>query len=338
MALRMMQVFLPGDDVAKFDEQLEGREVLGRWRDSSVDQTVLHLLLAAEEAEPIMDLFEQSYAGVEGFHVLLLPVEAVLPRPKAEPDEIEQVVADEVPEARSFRISREELYAAANESLGLDRIFLGLTILSAVVAAVGLIRNDVAVIIGAMVIAPLLGPNVAMSLATTLGDLKLLRRAALTNLAGIASAFLFAVLVGVLFTIDPKAPAIVSRTTTGFGDVLLALAAGAAGTLAFTRGQTGAVIGVMVAVALMPPVVACGMLVGAGDLSLAYGAFLLTTANLICINLAGVLTFLAQGVHPRNWWEAEIARKAIRKAILMWLVLLAVLLAILWFSRIGFDL
>ncbi len=335
MALRMMQVFLPSGDVAMFDELLEGREILGRWRDSSVDQTVLHLLLAAEEAEPIMDLFEQSYSGVEGFHVLLLPVEAVLPRPKAEPDEIERVVAEEVPEARSFRISREELYAAANESLGLDRVFLGLTILSAVVAAVGLIRNDVAVIIGAMVIAPLLGPNVAMSLATTLGDLELLKRAAWTNLAGILSAFLLALLVGVLFPIDPQAPAIAARTTTGFGDVLLALAAGAAGTLAFTRGQTGAVIGVMVAVALMPPVVACGMLVGAGDLNLAYGAFLLTTANLICINLAGVLTFLAQGVHPRNWWEAEIARKAIRKAMRIWLVLLAVLLAILWISRIG---
>lgn len=337
MVLRMMQVFLPGDDVAKFDELLEGREVLGRWRDSSVDQTVLHLLLAAEEAEPIMDQFEQSYAGVEGFHVLLLPVEAVLPRPKVEPEEREEG-AEEFVEARSFRISREELYAAASESLDLDRVFLGLTILSAVVAAVGLIRNDVAVIIGAMVIAPLLGPNVAMSLATTLGDLELLRRAALTNLIGCLSALGFAVLVGVLFTIDPQAPAIAARTTTGFGDVLLALAAGAAGTLAFTRGQTGAVIGVMVAVALMPPVVACGMLLGAGEPRLAYGAFLLTTANLICINLAGVLTFLAQGVYPRNWWEAEIARKATRKAVLLWLALLAVLLGILWYSQIGFDL
>lgn len=338
MALRMMQVFLPGDDVEKLNELLEGRDVLGRWRDSSADQTVLHLLLPAEETEPIMDLFEQSYAGVEGFHVLLLPVEAVLPRPEIEPDEVEKAIVEEAPEARSFRISREELYAAANESLGLDRIFLGLTILSAVVAAVGLIRDDVAVIIGAMVIAPLLGPNVAMSLATTLGDLGLLRRAALTNLGGIVTALLFAVLVGVLFSIDPQAPAIVARTSTGFGDVLLALAAGAAGTLAFTRGQTGAVIGVMVAVALMPPLVACGMLFGSGNLDLAYGAFLLTTANLICINLAGVLTFLAQGVHPRNWWEAAIARQAIRKAMLIWLVLLAVLLVILWYSRIGFDL
>lgn len=51
-----------------------------------------------------------------------------------------------------------------------------------------------------------------------------------------------------------------------------------------------------------------------------------------------MLTFLAQGVYPRNWWEAEIARKATRKAVLLWLALLAVLLGILWYSQIGFDL
>ena len=208
-----------------------------------------------------------------------------------------------------------------------------MTILSAVVAAVGLLRNDVAVIIGAMVIAPLLGPNVAMSLATTLGDFTLLRRAVVTNITGIAVAFVCAVAVGLLFTVDATVPAIASRTKVGPADIILALAAGSAGTLAFTQGLSGAVIGVMVAVALMPPLVVCGMLVGEGDISSASGAFLLTTANLICINLAGVSTFLAQGVRPRSWWEAERAKKATWRAIVVWIVLLAILAVILWLTR-----
>lgn len=342
-----MQIYLPHGHGSHPEELLEGQELLGRWRDSDSDRTVLHLLVPAEASESIMDQFEQRYSQLEGFHLVLYPVEAVLPRPRPEPEpepesdvtpgEPAPPVEEEKPEAKSQRVSREELYTAANESLGINRVFLGLTILSAVVAAVGLMRNDVAVIIGAMVIAPLLGPNVAMALATTLGDTELLRKALVTNFAGVGSAFVFAVLVGIVFPVEPGVSAILSRTTTGFGDVLLAFAAGMAGTLAFTRGQAGAVIGVMVAVALMPPVVVCGMLVGEGHFDLAFGAFLQTAANIISVNLAGVLTFLAQGVRPRSWWEAEKARKEVRKAMLIWTILLVVLLVVLWLSRIGFK-
>lgn len=333
-----MQIFLPHGHTEESNELLEGREILGRWRDTDSDQTVWHLLVPAEETEPIMDQFEQRYSSVDGFHVVLSPVDAVLPRPTVEPKPPETPVVEEKPVINGLRISREELYADANESLGINRVFLGLTILSSIVAAVGLMRNDVAVIIGAMVIAPLLGPNVAMALATTLGDTELLRRALLTNFVGIASAFVFAVLVGVVFAVDPDAPAIASRTSTGIGDVLLAFAAGMAGTLAFTRGQAGTVIGVMVAVALVPPVVVCGMLLGAGYRNLAFGAFLLAATNVICINLSGVLTFIAQGVRPRSWWEAEKAKKSVCKAMLIWLLLLTVLALILWLSEIGFAL
>ena len=335
MVLRVMQIFVPQSSDDKLGELLEGREVLGRWRDPDAGQIVLHLLVPAEETEPIMDRFEQQFADAKGFHVILFPVEAVLPRPKPEPEEdkeAEPAKADTEKNEKQ-RISREELYAEVSEALGVSRVFIGMAILSAVVAAVGLLRNDVAVIIGAMVIAPLLGPNVAMSLATTLGDFKLLRRAVVTNIAGLMAAFGLAFCGGLLFTVDPSVPAIASRTQAELGDILLALAAGSAGTLAFTQGLSGAVIGVMVAVALVPPLVVCGMLLGEGHTTLAGGAFLLTVTNVICINLAGVATFLAQGVRPRSWWEAERAKKATFRAILVWVVLLAILTLILWLNQ-----
>lgn len=339
MVLRVMQIFVPQDGGDKISELLEGREILGRWRDTDAGQIVLHLLVPAEETEPIMDRFEQEFANAKGFHVILFPVDAVLPRPKPEPEpEPKQVQEAAKPEPEEVkygkrRISREELYAEVTDGLDPSFVFVGMALLSAVVAAVGLLRNDVAVIIGAMVIAPLLGPNVAMSLATTLGDFTLLRRALVTNITGIAAAFLCAVGVGLMFNVDATVPAIASRTKVGAADIILALAAGSAGTLAFTQGLSGAVIGVMVAVALMPPLVVCGMMVGEGEMSAAFGAFLLTTANLICINLAGVSTFLVQGVRPRSWWEAERAKKATWWAILAWIVLLATLAMILWLTR-----
>lgn len=335
MPLRVMQIYIPPGNDSNIDELLDGKEILGRWRDSDTDQIVVHLIVPAEETEPIMDRFEQRFSEAKGFHVILFPVEAVLPRIKSkEVDEQQKQHVDE-PEQQSEkeRISREELYHQVSEDLGVSRVYLAMTILSAIVAAVGLMRDDVAVIIGAMVIAPLLGPNVALSLGTTLGDVNLIRRAIVTNLAGVGAAFVFSLLVGMLFAVDVSVPAIISRTNVNLGDLLLALAAGSAGTLAFTRGLSGAVIGVMVAVALMPPLVVCGMLLSEGQFALSFGAFLLTVANVICVNLAGVATFMAQGVRPRRWGEAERAKKATIRATVIWVALLLVLVFILWLNR-----
>lgn len=318
MALRLMQVFLPGGPHASLQTILEDHEILGTWVDSrGPDRAVLNLLVPADQAEQIMDRFEQAFAAHEGFRVVLVSAEAVSPRPKV----VAEPVADPAaaPPPPTFgRVSRAELYAGVSDELNVNRVFLGLAFLSSIVAAVGLLRDDVAVIIGAMVIAPLLGPNVAMALATTLGDTTLLRRALTTNLVGVAVAFGVALTLGLTLTVDPSVPAVASRTQVGFSDLVLALAAGSAGTLAFTRGLSGAVIGVMVAVALMPPLVVCGLLFGAGYVGLAIDALLLVAANVTCINLAGVATFVIQGVRPRRWWEEDRARQATRIAFAIW--------------------
>lgn len=183
-----------------------------------------------------------------------------------------------------------------------------------------------------MVIAPLLRPNVALALATTLADRELAWRAFKTNAAGVLVAVALAAALGLLVPVDPDIPALRTRTEMDIGTLVLALAAGAAGTLAFTQGLSGAVIGVMVAVALLPPAAAFGLLLGSGHLQPAFHAFLLTAGNVICINLAGVGTFLAQGIRPRRWWEAERARRASLAAVAIWLLLLAALVTVLWAS------
>jgi len=264
---------------------------------------------------------------------VLFPVEAILPRPEmsgSRGQDLEDSDSDGSESVdESGRVSREELYHDITDSLGVNRIFVAMTVLASIVAAVGLIRDDVAVIIGAMVIAPLLAPNVALSLAVTLGDLKLMRSALWASAVGLSLTLLVSLLVGVMFEIDPDVPAIASRTNLGLGDLALALAAGSAGTFAFTRGLSGAVIGVMVAVALMPPMVVFGMLLGDGETYQAMGALVLVAANIVCINLSGVTTFLLQGVRPRTWWEEERARTATRIAIAGAVVMLLALTAIL---------
>ena len=131
--------------------------------------------------------------------------------------------------------------------------------------------------------------------------------------------------MGYFFKTDPTIPEIATRTRANLSDIILALASGCAGVLAFTTGLSSAVIGVMVAVELLPPLTVCGLLLGTGQIKEAIGALLLFITNIICINLAGVITFLFQGVSPRVWWEADKAKKATRKALVLWTIILIVL-------------
>jgi len=201
--------------------------------------------------------------------------------------------------------------------------------LSAVVASVGLLKDDIAVVIGAMVIAPLYGPNAALAVGTSLGDAKLIGGALKALCVGLGITIAVSTVVGVLRPVDSELSSIASRTVVGYADVVLALSAGAAGAFAFTAGRARALTGVVVAVALLPPVAAAGLLLGDGQPHLAIGSLLLAAVNLICINLAAVSAFALQGVQPRAWWKAERARRASRVAGAIWLTLLVMLVVIL---------
>ncbi|HAT2140623.1 TPA: DUF389 domain-containing protein, partial [Legionella pneumophila] len=98
----------------------------------------------------------------------------------------------------------------------------------------------------------------------------------------------------------------------------------------FTTGVSAALIGVMVSVALLPPLlVACGLLLGAGYGVLALGALYLFLMNFVCVNLSGVAMFLVQGIRPLSWWERGRAKKATLIAIGLWSITLASLIILI---------
>jgi uncharacterized hydrophobic protein (TIGR00341 family) len=332
MALRLIETVLREKDGEEIRELLKEHNVLEHRQIQLQDGEVLvRILLDVEQSESVLDLLEKRYADGEGNRVVILPVEATLPHPKPEPAATpEQQKPEEKP---PDRISRHELYEDIKDGARCSRVYLVMAMLSTFVATIGLQHNSVAIIIGAMVIAPLLGPNVALSLGTTLGDMPLLRRALLTALAGIAASMALSVIFGVLVHVDPALSEVASRTHVRLGDIAVAFASGCAGALAFTTGVSAALIGVMVAVALLPPLVTFGLLLGGGHPGPAMGALSLFLVNLICVNLAGVITFLVQGIRPASWWEKDRAKKATRIAIGLWVVLLAGLIGMILLLR-----
>ncbi|MHC4552155.1 MAG: TIGR00341 family protein [Planctomycetota bacterium] len=331
MALRLVEIFIPKEKQVGLFELLETFESVNIiQKETSENQLHTKLLMRPERTEELLDRLEARFSNVESFRIVIVGVEATIPRYNKKSEQ-------QTPQAKSIkfaRVSREELYHDIEEASELSYLFVTMLALSSVVAAIGLMRNNPAVVIGAMVIAPLLGPNIAMALASALGDLKLAKTAKRANLIGIIAPLLFAAIIGAIFNrCDVQSPEILSRTEVSLADIVLALAAGIAGTLSFTMSLSGAIIGVMVAVALLPPLVTCGILLGCGQWQLAMGAGLLFATNLICVNLAGVVTFLIQGIRPLWWWEKQRAQKAIRRAMTTWLICLALLILLIIASQ-----
>lgn len=325
MALQQIDVYLPatqdalgrlGDDVSLVD-----RHTLSTAR----GQVLERLLVDSTNTEQVLERLQKQMGHTDDFRIVVSPVGATLPRPKADEKE-------EKDENSTDRISREELYQEMSDSVQMKSVYFALVALSVVVAAGGMLRNNTAVVIGAMVIAPLIGPNIALGLGTTLADRDLILKSLKTNLSGLLSGLVLAFGMGLVLPVDPTLTEISLRTAIGLPDVALAVAAGVAGALAVTRGLSTAIVGVMVAVALVPPLVAVGLLFGSGDWDLAYQAGLLLITNVAGVNLAAVLTFLVMGVRPMSWYEAQKAKQATRWALVLWTLVLAVLATAIWLA------
>jgi uncharacterized hydrophobic protein (TIGR00341 family) len=330
MALRLLEIAVPTHRESQVADVLRRHEFVSTWQlEASSSGAVFHVVLPAEATEPLMDDVEGACTGCPDLRMVLVPVEAAVPHVEAEGETAKPKQTTVTGVFSGWRVSREELHEDATDGAAVSPSFYILIALSAVVASVGLLRDSIAVIIGAMVIAPLFGPNMALAVGTSLGDMRLISRGLKALTLGLGVALGVSVVVGLFLPVDPEAPSLAARTEVSYADVILALAAGAAGAFAFTAGQARALTGVMVAVALLPPVAAFGLLVADGHMSAAGGAALLAAVNVICINLAGVGAFLLQGVRPRTWWEAERAKRASRRATAIWLILLVILVIIL---------
>lgn len=274
-----------------------------------------------------MKELETTFGSSESFRILVFPLEASVPRIE-DPEEEKEEETQEGKDAPRFKIlgvSIDELYADVTETVGTVRNSAIMVILASIVAAIGLARDNVAVIIGAMVIAPFLGPNVAVSLGTVIGDFKLAIKAAKQLFITLVLGIAVSILIGLIFSIDHTAHEIVSRTHVNMADIALALSSGVVGAFAFTSAALSSLIGVMVAVALLPPLAVFGMLLGSGSFSASLGAFILFLVNIVCVNLAGVVTFRVFGVRPKVWWKEESARTGARNAMILWETLLAVI-------------
>jgi len=279
-------------------------------------------LVKPEQRQIILDALQEILATSFSYRIVVIPVEVALPREEAE-EETEIISATET--------TREELYNSIGKNARLNQTYLLLIFLSTVVVAIGLLKDNVAVVIGAMVIAPLLGPNLAMALGTALGDTDLMWKAFKTGLAGMSLALALSILIGIFWPLNIESRELLARTYVGLDSAVLAMASGAAAVISLTSGIPSILVGVMVAVALLPPAATMGLMLGAGQTDLAYGAAFLLAVNIVAINLSAKLGFLIQGIKPRTWLEKKKAKQSMQSYIIIWVLTLAALLLVIYF-------
>ncbi len=170
-----------------------------------------------------------------------------------------------------------------------------LLFLSGVISTMGLLSNSTATIIGAMIVAPLMGPITGIAFALSVGNRRLLKRASLALLLGCLLTVVTAYGLAASFNLDTLNAEITGRSKPTLLDLIIALAAGAAGSFAKTRrGVADALPGVAIAVALVPPLSVIGIGLALPSSTVTIGSTLLFTTNLVGIIFSGVLVFVWQ--------------------------------------------
>ncbi len=202
--------------------------------------------------------------------------------------------------------------------------FFVLAIVAALIASAGLLLDSAAVIIGAMLVAPLMQPLIAFSVGLTTGRIDLMRRAIPTLLAGMLVALLIAYGFALLVGMESPTTEMLSRSHPTLIDAAVAMTAGLIGAYATARKDIPAALaGVAIAAALVPPLCTIGLALATGYDSLALGAFLLFVTNIVCISLAGWAVFFWMGMRPR------LVEKSRRRQYLSWALVMLLALPIL---------
>jgi uncharacterized hydrophobic protein (TIGR00271 family) len=194
----------------------------------------------------------------------------------------------------------EDLFVFGKENQTPYLVRMGiLLVLSTVIASAGLLSDSAAVVIGAMLVAPLMNPVMAAAGSVVMGwSHRFYASLWLVFLMAVVALSLSALIAALSPELVFIPEQVQARTRPTYFDLLIALAAGSAGAYTIARKESGAIPGVAVAVALLPPLASAGILMTTGEFELAIRAIVLFLTNLVAMILAGALTFMAVGVSP----------------------------------------
>ncbi|MEL6385943.1 MAG: DUF389 domain-containing protein [Pseudomonadota bacterium] len=213
-------------------------------------------------------------------------------------------------------IDHQEVVDHVHEEGGVSGRYLFMTVMSCAVATLGLLLSSPAVIIGAMLISPLMGPIMLMGFSISILEWPALRTAIFAQACGILAALAIAYSIVALSPLKEATPEILARTQPNLFDLLVAVFSGLAGGYAVVHRKGETIVGVAIATALMPPLAVVGFGLAIGDWAIAQGSFFLFMTNLLAI------AFCVVGLSKLyGFGEDHSPRHTVWQSILIFLVL-----------------
>ncbi len=184
------------------------------------------------------------------------------------------------------RVNHEDVVEHVREEGQLSGRYIFMTVMSCAIAMLGLLLSSPAVIIGAMLISPLMGPIMLMGFSLSILELKSLRQAVFSMFCGVLAALAISIAIVKLSPLTEATSEILARTRPNFFDLLVAVFSGLAGGYAVIHRKGETIVGVAIATALMPPLAVTGYGIAVGSWPVASGAFFLFMTNLLAIALS----------------------------------------------------
>jgi uncharacterized hydrophobic protein (TIGR00341 family) len=314
--MRLLEIIIEDRASIDVDDLLNHDEVIDHWTyKPEHGQTAIKVLVQDAHARDLLSALEEKSIH----RVVIYPIEGTLPKVETKLETQEE----KFKLGKFVAISKEELYHDVDVPVSFSMNFVLMVVLSSFVAGIGILKNNIAIIIGAMVIAPFLGPNMSMAFGTTLGDLQIIRKSIITGVAATLIALVISMIWGYTAT---DISTIAYDPDIEYQDILLALICGFSGAVSVISGQGSTLVGVMVAAALLPPLMRAGLLLGGGEFGSALNSLLIFGANIICLNIAGIITFYLSGIRPGRWWDKEEAKRKTRTAFIVWTIALLILI------------
>lgn len=181
----------------------------------------------------------------------------------------------------------------------IDVSFLGLAVISAMIACFSLLIEDLPILIGAMLIAPFLTPPLAVGMGLVKGDLRLFKKGLITLVFGVGIGILGVIIVALISPIKVIGDEIMARSAPTLIQLIIAILAGGAGAFSYGHRKIQAVLsGAFIALALVPPIAIIGIGIAFWNWEIVGGAALLLAANLIGLAIAAVAVFFLLGFRP----------------------------------------
>ncbi len=216
----------------------------------------------------------------------------------------------------SSKMSTQEMYSKALSFTRFDMVSWILIMLSAGIAVFGIMLENIMVVVGAMVIAPLIGPFISTSFGFVIGDRRIIKDSFLNAIFGVFLAVAIAFIIPKPGFNEPNSlMSLIANPTLIM--VPLSIFVGSASALTFLSGNKEQLAGVAVAIALVPPAAVSGISLSIGAMSAFLNSLVVILTNMTALILAGSLTFKVIGISPSTYYRKKVSQKKLRQAIMI---------------------